>query len=949
MSFLYIYDWSYEISQQTQQTIIRIFGLNEKNNTVSLIINDFYPYFYLELPNHTEWTNENIKFLNDALDTKYFKYCCPKLKTLTKKQKLYFAQKNTFNYLKLNFTNTNNFKNFEYRINKQPLHVKGLKSYVTLKTHETRINPILQFTCFRNIPMSGWVEFEGIECKNKETSCDFEYHISCNDIRPSNLKLITPKPLILSFDIEVYSSIKNQFPNASISNDCIFQISMIFWNDFTTNYLLSLGNPLKSIIGEDVNVLTFESECDLLISFINLIKKLNPQIITGWNIYNFDFPYIIDRCEYLLLDKKIHTTGMVNNKYCKENNTKWSSSAYSHQSFKYIEMDGRIIIDLITYTRREYKFPNYKLDTIAHHFLNSTKDPITAKDIFKGYELGMTKTKEGDLKLGEIGKYCVKDSVLVKELFDLFDTWIGLTEMSSVCYVPCSYLYSKGQQIRVFSQVYKYCYDNNIVVENVKYNEDNNDKFKGAFVKQPIPGLYKNVIPFDFKSLYPTIIIAYNIDYSSFVIDDSIPDHLCHIIEWNEDSKNYRFKFLKKPKGVLPSILVKLLNARNETKKQLGQLKVKLKETLSPEETEQIKNKINILDKRQLAFKVSGNSVYGILGTGEKGMLPLISGAMCVTALGRFNIKKATEHLETCYKANVIYNDTDSCYCIFEDIKQELLWDKALKIQDEIVKDEIFPKPMMLEFEKDIYELFLILKKKRYIWKYLNKSGGCDEIGSKGVLLERRDNSKFIKDVYKNVIDHIFQNYTCDNVLNYIIEIFNDCCSSIIPYTDFIITKKVGDIGKKGDEKKEKRGNYKVKPLPDDLNKRLKRLKDLKCTEETFFIKTLPAHVQLAERMRKRGIKIDAGQRLEYVVILKEGTNKLFDKVEDPEYQQQFSHILKIDYLYYIKYLIIQLDEILDLVFKIKDFTKTQHKLRIQKQKYLKELTFYFKPKLLFT
>ena len=96
--------------------------------------------------------------------------------------------------------------------------------------------------------------------------------------------------------------------------------------------------------------------------------------------------------------------------------------------------------------------------------------------------------------------------------------------MARTCNVPIFYLYTQGQQIKVFSQVYKYCMYNNIVVEKDGYKAQENEQYTGAYVIEPIPGAYDRVVPFDFSSLYPTTIIAFNIDYSTLVTDETIPD-----------------------------------------------------------------------------------------------------------------------------------------------------------------------------------------------------------------------------------------------------------------------------------------------------------------------------------------------------------------------------------------------------------------------------------------
>jgi hypothetical protein len=129
---------------------------------------------------------------------------------------------------------------------------------------------------------------------------------------------------------------------------------------------------------------------------------------------------------------------------------------------------------------------------------------------------------------------CLQDSVLIIHLMRKMQTWCSLTEMATVCNVLPFMTYTSGQQIKVYSQVYKFCFNNDIVVEKDGYTAAENERYVGAHVFPPIPGVYDRVLPFDFASLYPTTIIAYNIDYSTLVLDENVPDSKCHVMKWED-------------------------------------------------------------------------------------------------------------------------------------------------------------------------------------------------------------------------------------------------------------------------------------------------------------------------------------------------------------------------------------------------------------------------------
>ncbi|NBV84632.1 hypothetical protein EBR57_11055, partial [bacterium] len=273
--------------------------------------------------------------------------------------------------------------------------------------------------------------------------------------------------------------------------------------------------------------------------------------------------------------------------------------------------------------QRDYKLENYKLKTVSDQFLAASKDPLTPKGIFKCYRMFTPDS------LALVGKYCVQDSNLVLKLFEKLQIWIGLCEMSNTCNTPMFTLFTQGQQIKIFSQVYKKCMADNIVIDKDSFVTNESDRFTGAYVFPPVPGLYEMVVSFDFSSLYPSTIISNNIDYSTLVLDPSIPDEKCHVIEWEEHINctcpgaeikttkkevvcdKQRHRFMKEPMGVLPTLLKNLLDARKRTNAEMKQMTIELDEMKDKgsAEYDDKKRMITVLDKRQLSYKVSANSV----------------------------------------------------------------------------------------------------------------------------------------------------------------------------------------------------------------------------------------------------------------------------------------------------------------------------------------------------
>jgi len=244
-----------------------------------------------------------------------------------------------------------------------------------------------------------------------------------------------------------------------------------------------------------------------------------------------------------------------------------------------------------------------------------------------------------------------------------------------------------------------------------------------------------------------------------------------------------------------------------------------------------------------------------------------------------------------------------------------------------------------MAFEEVIYWQFLILTKKRYMYKSCGRDGIVNQkIGKKGVLLARRDNSLFIRNIYEETVEMIFQKIKWEDILYVLLQRFNELCCGKFEMKNFVVSKSVGDVN-----------DYKIRELTDDPKKRAKRLKELNCTEAEYKTKALPAHVQLAEKMRKRGQRVDAGSRLEYLVTTNNGIKaKLFDKLENPDYFKEHNSVLNIEYLYYLNLLSNSLDQILNIVYKKDKFTLNQYKLRVKKQCICKEIEEMFAPKIIF-
>ena len=567
------------------------------------------------------------------------------------KSKLYFYNTKPLRCYRLFFASNKLRKLFAWKFREKFKSRFGNR----YKLNENGASPLLQFLSEFNLGSCGWVSvsnFDEIPLKGRITRHSMEYQGLPKDIEQLENQEKYPVPIFksLSFDIEAYSTIYSRVPMACNISDVVFQIGMTLTDSTGEKNLLFSLSKSKSIRFRKLTsseVRCFSTERQMLQAFCDLLCEYNPILIMGYNLFSFDIPFLHEKCEMYHID--MTTCGMLKDYVSNYTEIKWSSTAFRCQEFHFYDFDGRITVDMLPIIRKNYKFSNYKLKTVSYNILKNheTKDPLDHIGIFECFRLGFLEGNDTNL-LMKCGKYCIQDARLVRKLFEDTLTLFSLLEMAKLCNTQLMDLYTKGEQLKVFSQLYKKCFLEKRMVDSLdnidpKYQHlFEFENYTGAYVFPPIPGKYSWVLPFDFTSLYPTTIIANNICYSTFVVEKDIGDSECHVISWKDEQKEYKFRFKKKPMGVIPALLDTLLGQRNITKKQLKHSSGFVRD---------------ILDKRQLAYKISANSAYGMMGV-RHGFLPFLPGAMCTTAMGRQYISKAAEYVSKTFHGKIVYGDS---------------------------------------------------------------------------------------------------------------------------------------------------------------------------------------------------------------------------------------------------------------------------------------------------
>lgn len=695
-----------------------------------------------------------------------------------------------------------------------------MKKYLTAKFKyfkiiEHDIDVIRKMYTDLNFSYADWFYVNNLEkyklLKSESLSICEEYSIQWSDMIKDENCMMLSKPVTMSYDIECLSNDENKFPDKFLISDAIFMIGITFErlgvSESIKYYCIYIGEKFEDELtmnGKEVICINVENEKDLLINFFRTIKEENPTILTGYNIGLFDNQYIYTRSQ-------INNVDPGNLSMLLTTETPYMKSPFAKsfwESKDLFTMDGRISIDVFDYMLRVHGgLSKHSLNYVSGYFLNESKVDMLPKDMFRIYKkyrilqlmnndhlrnkldpfekdwldqnyINSIECVPGyDMK--KVAEYCVQDTILPIKLMKKLDIWANLKELSSLMGVQIERLLVDGEQVRCFSQIYNDLHKNGNVLILPKFNNMNSE---GGFVSEPNSGLHKNVIIQDFMSLYPSIIITYNISYETLVKDNTVPDSDCIIITFTQkecqidpntgkkpnkgtirykellEDVHYELKFIKHEiyEGILPRMMKHLLGERSKCKKRIEMLKKEYEKLEMypighPKHNEKI-NKIGInnalertiLEAKQLALKLSANSTYGFLKVRKGGKMPFPDGARAITAMGRLNIIKCNDLMVNNttllmsqlkdedihpdlkkYDLNtpceVVYNDTDSCFVKAPHIGPIHLSKYGKMLQKAFSYH--LSGSLVLEYEKTL-AIVILVTKKRYTGIVMNDSTG---------------------------------------------------------------------------------------------------------------------------------------------------------------------------------------------------------------------------------
>lgn len=495
---------------------------------------------------------------------------------------------------------------------------------------------------------------------------------------------------------------------------------------------------------EDVEM--FQSELEMLERLEDVIKEYNPDVISGYNIKGFDISYLIQRFKTYGIDFNIGSD---------------FSNFVELKTKNKFALEGIVIFDIYQLVRHIMRFSlsttSFSLDNVSKDLLGNQKEEVNLKRLSEIWSTDFD-SKEMDLFV----KYCMKDSVLCKELHDYF--YFDLMEFMKMLNVSLEEISMASSSQIIEAYLVYHAREFNQVIPNRPDEDDVRSRrerhIQGAFVYDPIPGFYENIAIYDFTSLYPTIIESHNITKGTVSLEKV--ENSIKVPE-----RNYYIKQDKK--AFIPSVIGAIVTRR-----------IRLKEMIKSEKDLSEKK---VLKARLNTLKIIANSMYGYLVFYMSRWYSYEAGE-AVTAFSRYNIKKVISTFEE-KKYKVIYSDTDSVFVLLNDEKVS----EAEEIVEKINSD--LPGQMNLEFE-DLFTrgIFVGQKgstkgaKKKYA---LINSKGKYKIA--GMALVRGDWSKVARDIQEEVIHILLEKKDSAKALKLVKEEVKNLSSREVK--DFIVQTKL--------------------------------------------------------------------------------------------------------------------------------------------------------------
>ncbi len=706
----------------------------------------------------------------------------------------------------------------------------------------------------------GWATAEYAQ-DSADSEISSSIKITSGHVKPVELMWNAPVRY-LAFDIECLP-VNGAMPMPETAP--IILMSLAFSPDFKGKKTLVLAG--REVSGD---VEGFRSEEAMLSRFFEIIRDYDPDILAGYNSNNFDIPYIVDRIR--VLNKKGARIDSCAGRDKKPLYYKKIGNVTR------ISVTGRIAVDVLPLLRREFSLKQYTLRNAAKELLGSEKLEIPFLEMEAYW-------KDNGDKLIKFIEYARRDSELALGFIlklRLIDKYIALARASGTLLQD---ILEGGQTQMVENIILREYMKHGRVVSAKPTGDVSDERFDegeelaGGEVLPPKKGLLENIVILDYKSLYPTIMMAHNLCYTTEVVKDR-PAEVIKAPSGGE------FASKKVVKGIVPAILEDLLNRRQATREKMN--------TAGEEE-------YRVLDATQMALKILLNSFYGYSGYARARLYSLTL-ASAVTSFGRQNILRTKALIEDEIKEisldgktidlSVVYGDTDSVFVNL--MNTEITPDDAEIVGRRIAEivTSSLQKPMELVFDS-FGRRAIFIAKKRYAILILEKSNGGikEKIRVKGMETVRRDWCELTTRTVEKVLELVLKEGKVDDAVELVkntIDRLRDMDAVKDPqlFEELILTRQ-----------------YTKRP-------------------ESY--RSKQPHITVVGKLEKRGIIANIGDRIPFVILA--GNGLFVDRAEDPEYAKEKNLPLDVDY-YVTKQILPPVERILS------DFGEHGEKLKVMREK----------------
>ncbi|KAL8737539.1 MAG: hypothetical protein Q9181_001591 [Wetmoreana brouardii] len=620
-----------------------------------------------------------------------------------------------------------------------------------------------------------------------------------------------------------------------------------------------------------------DTELDLINRMVDIVREHDPDILTGYEVHGGSWGYMIERgrCQYdyNLCDEFSRMKSQSHGRFGKEND-RWG---FNHTST--IRVTGRHMINIWRAMRGELNLLQYTMENVVFHLLHQRVPHYSYQDLTRWYKSDKPKD------LARVVDYYVSRVQLDLEILEQNDLVPRTSEQARLLGVDFFSVFSRGSQFKVESLMFRIAKPENFLLPSPSRKQVGQQNALECLplVMEPQSAFYNSpLLVLDFQSLYPSVMIAYNYCYSTF---------LGRVVSWRGQNKMGFTDYQRDPRlielfknhiNVAPNgmMYVKPDMRKSLLAKMLGEIletRVMVKSGMKVDKDD--KTLQRLLNNRQLALKLIANVTYGYTSASFSGRMPCSEIADSIVQSGRETLEKAIALIHSVEKwgAEVVYGDTDSLFVYLKGRTK----DEAFVIGEEIAKTvtDMNPRPVKLKFEK-VYFPCVLLAKKRYVgFKYESKAQQEPDFDAKGIETVRRDGTPAEQKIEEKALKILFRTSDLSQVKKY----FQRQCTKImkgkVSIQDFCFAKEV------------KLGTYSDKgpPPPGALISTRRMLEDPRAEPQY-------------------------GERVPYVVITGAPGARLIDRCVAPDVLLHNDHN-ELDAEYYIsKNLIPPLERIFNLV-----------------------------------